>query len=171
MSTTSPQSNLELVLVRAALDDPRAEPLIAGLTLEYTQRYGDFFGGAEQEMQRYPAAEFTAPIGSLLLLQENGHTVAGGAFRRYKAGVAEFKRIWTHEEHRRRGLARAVLHALEDEARSYGYQSVYLTTGPRQPEAVRLYVGAGYTPLFDLEADPETVGHLPFTKELFMSAS
>ena len=171
MSTTSPQSSREQVVVRASLDDPRAEPLIAGLTLEYTQRYGDFFGGTEEEMQRYPATEFAAPVGSLLLMQEGGRTIAGGAFRRYKAGVAEFKRIWTHEDHRRRGLARAVLDALEEEARNYGYQSVYLTTGPRQPEAVRLYLKAGYTPLFDLEADPEKVGHLPFTKELVASVA
>ena len=166
MSTTSPQSSRDLVVVRASLDDPRAEPLISGLTHEYTQRYGNRFGGTDEEMKRYPAAEFAAPSGSLLLLLEDGRTVAGGAFRRYAESVAEFKRIWTHEEHRRRGLAGKVLGALEAEARGLGYASVYLTTGPRQPEAVRLYLKAGYTPHFDLEADPEAIGHLPFTKEL-----
>lgn len=166
MNSISTPSHPQQEVIRVALDDPRAEPLISGLTREYTQRYGDFFGGAEQEMQRYPAVEFDSPTGALLLIREHGETIAGGAFRRHRATVAEFKRIWTHEDHRRRGLARRVLDALEAEAGSLGYTGVYLTTGPRQPEAVRLYASAGYTPLFDVEADPESVGQLAFTKEL-----
>ncbi|HHA2880957.1 TPA: GNAT family N-acetyltransferase, partial [Stenotrophomonas maltophilia] len=47
-----------------------------------------------------------------------------------------------------------------------GYRRVFLTTGFRQPEAVGLYLSHGYTALFDLEADPETVAHLPFEKHL-----
>ncbi|MDG7107423.1 hypothetical protein OVN84_10695, partial [Streptococcus pneumoniae] len=42
----------------------------------------------------------------------------------------------------------------------------YLTTGFRQPEAKGLYLGLGYTPLFDLDVDPETYGILPFEKAL-----
>jgi GNAT superfamily N-acetyltransferase len=166
VTTTSAPSTNELSIISAALEDPRTEPLLTGLTAEYTQRYGNFFGGTEQEMRRYPAAEFSAPTGGLLLVLEEGKTVAGGAFRRHHDGTAEFKRIWTHQDHRRRGLARVVLRALESEAAALGYRHVYLTTGPRQPEAVQLYLGTGYTPLFDLSADFETIGHLPFSKEL-----
>jgi len=43
---------------------------------------------------------------------------------------------------------------------------VFLTTGFRQPEAVGLYLSHGYTALFDLDADPETIAHLPFEKQL-----
>lgn len=166
MTTTHMPTKGDPDIVRVSLDDPRAEPLIAGLTIEYTERYGDLFGGTEEEMRRYPAAEFAAPTGSLLLLREGEATVAGGAFRRHSVDTAEFKRIWTHQDHRRRGLARAVLDALEREAAAFGYRRVYLTTGPRQPEAVRLYLSAGYTPLFDLEDDPEAIGHLAFTKDI-----
>lgn len=67
---------------------------------------------------------------------------------------------------RRRGLARRVLAELERLAAARGYRSVYLTTGPRQPEAKHLYLNSGYTPGFDLNADPETIGPLAFTKEL-----
>ena len=45
-----------------------------------------------------------------------------------------------------------------------GYSRGYLTTGFRQPEAVALYLGHGYTPLFDLAQDPATIGSLPFQK-------
>ncbi|MEU4762123.1 GNAT family N-acetyltransferase [Actinosynnema sp. NPDC023794] len=77
---------------------------------------------------------------------------------------AELKRIWTHSRHRRRGLARRVLAELEREAVRFGYARLYLTTGPRQPEARALYLATGYTPLFDLTA--EALPLLPFEKDL-----
>ncbi|WP_159796239.1 GNAT family N-acetyltransferase [Puerhibacterium puerhi] len=118
-----------------------------------------------------------------------GHPVAGGAFRhRTEAELgdparlsrpgtrrddgapavptAELKRIWTHSAHRRRGLARIVLTELEQRARERGYRRVYLTTGPRQPEAVRLYLATGYTPLFNPSADPGSIGPHAFEKWL-----
>ena len=36
----------------------------------------------------------------------------------------------------------------------------------RQPEAKNLYLATGYTPLFDLDADPEEIKHLAFTRNL-----
>ncbi|MEA5456315.1 GNAT family N-acetyltransferase [Sinomonas sp. JGH33] len=153
-------------ILQLRLGDPRVAPLLAGLLEEYTARYGDRYGGASHELTRFPAEEFAPPHGTLLIVREAGESVAGGAFRRFDARTAEFKRIWTHAAHRRRGLARAVLAALESEAIRRGYARVYLTTGPRQPEAVALYLTAGYTPLFDLHADPETIGHLAFEKHL-----
>ena len=47
-----------------------------------------------------------------------------------------------------------------------GYRRIYLTTGPRQPEAKNLYLATGYTPLFDLDADPEEIKQLAFSKDL-----
>lgn len=55
---------------------------------------------------------------------------------------------------------------LEKEARTFGYQRIYLTTGPQQPEAKALYLATGYTPLFDVDADPLTIGVLAFDKQL-----
>ncbi|KAG0776180.1 hypothetical protein G6F22_012754 [Rhizopus arrhizus] len=75
--------------------------------------------------------------------------------------TAEFQRIWTLPGLRRQGIARRVLQELEDQAARQGYRRVFLTTGFRQPEAVGLYLSHGYTALFDLQADPETIAHLP----------
>lgn len=166
MYPTELANSLSTETISVSLDDPRALPLVEGLSAEYEARYGNRFGGTQQEMQRYPAADFRAPSGALLLLQSAGQIVAGGAFRLHDSGAAEFKRIWTHPHFRRRGLAQKVLHALEAQARVLGYDRVYLTTGPRQPEAVGLYLRTGFTPLFDLAADPETIGHLAFSKPL-----
>lgn len=149
--------------------DPRVRPLLDELAVEYETRYGNLFGtgGAAEELNRYPAEEFEAPHGgALIIIQENGESVAGGAFRRYDQHTAELKRIWTHSAHRRRGLARLVLAELENEARRRGYRKLYLTTGPRQPEAKNLYLATGYKALFDLAADPEDIKHLAFSKDL-----
>ncbi|MGW0371387.1 GNAT family N-acetyltransferase [Streptomyces coeruleorubidus] len=154
----------ELTFIHVPVSDPRVEPLLLELGNEYSRRYGR---DAHTEIARYPDDEFTEPHGGLLLLLlERGEPVAGGAFRRYDLATAELKRIWTHSAHRRRGLARRVVAELEHEASLRGYRRIFLTTGPRQPEARGLYLATGYTPLFDTEADPESIGPLPFEKHL-----
>ena len=135
--------------VRVHPDDPLAAPLFADLAVEYDTRYGDLFGGASEELTRYPAEAFLPPDGDFVLLTEDGVAVAGGAFMRHPSGAAEVKRMWTAGSHRRRGLARRVLTLLEQRAAAAGYARMYLTTGPRQPEARDLYLAAGWTPLFD----------------------
>ncbi|MFE6776656.1 GNAT family N-acetyltransferase [Streptomyces sp. NPDC057702] len=162
--TSVTQPPADLTVIQVPVSHPLVEPLLRELGDEYTARYG---GDAHEELARYPDEEFTpAHGGTLLLLLEGGDPVAGGAFRRYDPTTAELKRIWTHSAHRRRGLARQVVVELERVAGERGYQRVYLTTGPRQPEARGLYLATGYTPLFDTEADPETIGPLPFEKYL-----
>ena len=157
-----------LTVLSLPMHDPRVRPLLDELAVEYDTRYGDRSGrtAAADELNRYPAEEFEAPGGALLVIQEDGESIAGGAFRRYDPTTAELKRIWTHSGHRRRGLARLVVAELETLAASRGYTRVYLTTGPRQPEAKHLYLSIGYQPQFDVDADPETLGSLAFTKEL-----
>ncbi|MFH9725008.1 GNAT family N-acetyltransferase [Streptomyces sp. NPDC017254] len=157
----TPSRESALSVRRTTADDPLARPLLDELAHEYTTRYG-----SAHDLSRYPAAEFAPPHGAFLLLLEQGRPVAGGAYRRYDAHTAELKRIWTHSAHRRRGLARRVLTVLEREAATRGYSRVYLTTGPRQPEAKGLYLASGYRPLFDVSADPESIGPLPFEKFL-----
>lgn len=160
----SPLKPSELTVAQVSVSDPRVRPLLRELGEEYSTRYGK---DAHTELARYPDEEFTTPHGgALLLLLEHGEPVAGGAFRRYDENTAELKRIWTHSAHRRRGFARRVVSELEREASTRGYRRIYLTTGPRQPEARGLYLASGFTPLFDTEADPETIGPLPFEKHL-----
>ncbi|WP_090146019.1 GNAT family N-acetyltransferase [Leucobacter sp. USHLN154] len=148
--------------------DPLAQPLLADLEREYDARYGvEVFGEpAAVEMNRYPLDAFAAPNGAFIVLLLDGEPVSGGACMRYDERTAEFKRVWTRTDLRGRGLARRVLSALEQEAGRLGYQRVTLTTGPRQPEAVALYLRAGYTPLFDQALDAATIGIHAFAKTL-----
>ncbi|CAM5379587.1 GNAT family N-acetyltransferase [Mycolicibacterium aubagnense] len=147
--------------------DPRAQPLIEALTWEYETRYGNYWGEpAGAEMTRYPAELFAPPHGAFVLLMRDGTAIAGGAFKRYDERTAELKRVWTHVDLRRQGLARIVLAELEAQAGRQGYSRIYLTTGFRQPEAAGLYLNNGYTALFDTTVDPEIHGSLPFEKDI-----
>jgi GNAT superfamily N-acetyltransferase len=167
--TAAPEA---LEVVRVHPDDPLAAPLFADLAVEYDTRYGDLFGGASEELTRYPVDEFLPPSGEFVLVLEGGVAVAGGAFRRHPdPGTAEVKRMWTAAAHRRRGLARRVLAELERRAADRGYRRMYLTTGPRQPEARDLYLAAGWTPLFDpatpRPTDTDTLRALPVAHRLY----
>ena len=77
---------------------------------------------------------------------------------------------------RQQGLAAKVVQELERRAVLAGYSHIYLTTGFRQPEAVKLYLSQGYEAQFDLTRDPEEYsqppydGRLRFTKALAVSA-
>jgi GNAT superfamily N-acetyltransferase len=55
---------------------------------------------------------------------------------------------------RGRGVGRATLIALEEEARRLGYRRARLDTGPRQPHARALYESAGYAAIPDYNANP-----------------
>lgn len=186
---TSTETSPALEVREVHLSDPLVEPLLAGLSVEYRSRYHDLLTEEQHraEMAHYAAEEFAPPVGSLVLLLEAGEPVAGGAFRRRLEpelgdttrlaradardvdGVpviptAELKRIWTHAAHRRRGLARRVLAELEARARDLGYPRLYLTTGPRQPEAAALYRSTGYTPLSVAAAgENDPAGEQPFS--------
>jgi GNAT superfamily N-acetyltransferase len=132
--------------VLAAQNDPLAQPLLDGLAAEYAHRYG---GTPQTHLiwLRVPSAEFAPPDGGVLIGVVDGVPVTGGAFRRYDADTAEFKRIWTDRAHRRRGYARALLVELEATTAARGYRRVYLITGNRQPEAEALYHSIGYIEL------------------------
>ena len=159
---------IEDTFIHTTPTDPLIEPIIDGLFQEYRDRYGDYFGEQEEE----PLDLYAPPHGAFIVLLRHETPIAMGAFKRYNVTTAELKRIWTHRSMRRQGLAQRVLAELERLAALQGYESVFLTTGFRQPEAVRLYLSHGYQPQFDNSVDPERYsqppfdGRLPFTKTL-----
>lgn len=159
-------------LLYTSLRDPRVAPLLEGLSGEWETRYGEWLRQREgpPELERYPPEAFEPPQGNFLLLIRDRQTVAGGAFMRYDERTAEFKRIWTRPDQRRRGLARRVLAELEAQSLRQGYTRVHLTTGFRQPEAVSLYLRLRYTPLFEFPVDPNVPRELPFEKSLLVRA-
>lgn len=152
--------------------DPLARPLVDDLARDYDERYGLNDGiPSSFELQRYPAELFSAEQGgAFVLLLRSGEAIAGGGFKRENDTTAEIKRVWTHPGFRRQGLAKRVMAQLERVAEHRGYTRVELTTGARQPEAVALYLGLGYAPLFDLNGDFEQISYLAFAKQLGVGA-
>jgi GNAT superfamily N-acetyltransferase len=151
-STAAAQLRFSLV----GPDDPLAQPLLAELAVEYSQRYG---GAPEAHLSwlPVPSDKLAAPDGGLLIGLLDGVPVTGGAFSRFDVDTVEFKRIWTDSGHRRCGYAKALLAELEATAAMRGYRRVYLITGDRQPEAEALYRTNGYS-----EIDAPAVSWGPF---------
>ena len=129
-------------LLQAHPDDPAARPLLDGL--------------AEEEARE--ASDFVPPRGVLLVLVEDGETIAGGALAPLQEDVAEVKRMWTGPAHRRQGYARHVLSALELEAVVLGYRAIRLQTGKLSGPALALYADAGYHATAATGRDPLLVG-------------
>lgn len=68
--------------------------------------------------------------------------------------------MYVRPSHQRRGIARALLAAIESRAVQLGYRRLRLETGRKQPEAIALYRSAGFEempcyPPYD--SDPESV--------------
>ena len=164
---TAVGENADLItFVSVHQSDPLAAPLLEELGWEYGTRYGRSVGAQYHDLRTYPAEEFMAPAGVLIIALDGDTPIAGGAFRRYDDSTAELKRIWTSSEHRKLGYGKRVVAELERIAHQRGYRRIYLTTGPRQPEAVALYLSTGYTALYDRSIPPEQIGPHAFEKHL-----
>jgi putative acetyltransferase len=88
-------------------------------------------------------AQLFEPHMRFFLARLDGSAVACGGVALFD-DYAEVKRMYTRPMARGRGLAKAVLRRLEDEARAAGKTMLRLETGRFQPEAVGLYRGAGF---------------------------
>jgi GNAT superfamily N-acetyltransferase len=117
--------------------------LAAPLEEELLGRYGGVPGSGGEP----GANDFEPPNGAFLIASKDGEAVACGGVCRYDAETAEIRRMYVVPAARGRGVSRLVLRALEEEARRLGYSLVRLETGDAQPEAVGLYVSAGYSPI------------------------
>jgi len=163
-SHPAPPQQVRFTAVTA--DDPRAQPLLDELAVEYAQRYESTLPTVTAWMRSVPTSEFAPPDGGFLVGAVDGVTVTGGAFQRFDAQTAELKRIWTDRRYRRSGYASALLKELEAVIAQRGYRRVYLTTGNRQPEAEALYEAAGYTRLSEPLPARGPVFPIAFAKDL-----
>jgi GNAT superfamily N-acetyltransferase len=87
----------------------------------------------------------TDAIKHVIVFYENDIAVGCGAFREKKEDTVEIKRMYVHPDHRKKGIASAVLAALEIWAKEVGYVYTILETGKNQPEAINLYQKLNYT--------------------------
>jgi len=122
-------------------DSPVAQRLIRAALADLAGRYG----GSGDDTPVDPA-EFEPPVGAFFVAHLGGEPVSCGGWRSHgDAGdTAELKRMYTAPAARGRGVARAVLAAVERSARECGRQRIVLECGNKQPEAIGMYTAAGY---------------------------
>ena len=127
---------MELQLVAVDPHGPDAQRLLVDLTAEITAIYADLgYDGTGG----FALADLDGPRAVFVVAYADGHPVGCGALRPYADDIAEVKRMYTVPAWRGRGVAAAVLAELERHARAFGYPTMRLETGDRQPGAIRLY--------------------------------
>ncbi len=138
----------DLRIEQVPVSHPDAQLLIEAVQQEYVVRYG---GRDDTPMDH---AELEPPSGAFFVGYLDDRPVATGAWR-FRDDVsrlgsvrpAEVKRMYVALAARRRGLARLMLTHLEDSARAAGADVMVMETGTAQPEAMALYLAAGYEPV------------------------
>jgi GNAT superfamily N-acetyltransferase len=114
-----------------------ASELIDALLDEYDAIAGRALCGGP----RATAAYFSPPGGAFLVGFAGDVALCGGGIKALSDGAAEIKRMYVVPQHRRHGVGRALLHALEDTARELGHQVVRLDS---TAATWALYLAAGY---------------------------
>ncbi|HEV8378004.1 MAG TPA: GNAT family N-acetyltransferase [Tepidisphaeraceae bacterium] len=131
----------DVTIERLDILSSTARELILALNAELSGRYPE--QGACHF--RLDAHEVEEGRGAFMVAHRGGKAIGCGAVRRIEEGTGELKRMYVCPEERCRGIGRAILDALEAEARNLGLNKLLLETGIRNPEAIALYQRAGFS--------------------------
>ncbi|WP_430783980.1 GNAT family N-acetyltransferase [Actinoplanes sp. G11-F43] len=140
------------------------EPAVQLLRAENMRDLSERYGGTGDDTP-LAASDFLPPHGDFLVAVDGDTLIASAGWRRH-GDDAELKRMFTTPAARGRGLARRMLAAVEDSARSAGCRRLILETGDKQPEAIALYESAGYTRITDFGYYAGHEGVLSYAKPL-----
>lgn len=134
---------VNFAIAPASLSAPAARTLIAALNAELSGAYTEH--GANHFALD---AEEVAPGRGAFLVAHQGTTPVGcGAVRLLDAATGELKRMYVAPGVRGQGLGRALVEALQAEARRLGAKRLVLETGTRQHAALALYHRCGFKPI------------------------
>lgn len=111
------------------------------------------FQEIDDEIANLPG-DYDAPGGALFVVEENHHLIGMIALRPLAGAIAEMKRLFVRPEARGRGLAKALVDQLLDEARRLNYEEIRLDTLPMMGDAQSLYVSLGFEDIAPYYATP-----------------
>ena len=143
---------------------------VRGLWRQYWDSLGltDEFQGFAEELRNLPG-KYAPPGGTLLLAhdlaQPNGAAVGTAALRPLTDTACEAKRFYVLPQHRGKGIGKALLQRLLDEAYSVGYREIFCDTLPQLAEARSLYESSGFQETAPYSDDP-TPGVIYFRRSL-----
>lgn len=143
-----------------AYDAPEVQELVTAALADLAERYGG--SGDDTPVD---AADFELPDGQFLIAVAGGIPVGCAGWRSH-GDAAELKRLFTTAGARGRGVARALLRAVEESARAHGRSRLILECGDRQPEAVALYRSCGYEQIENFGFYRDEPGVLSFGRTL-----
>lgn len=83
-------------------------------------------------------------INHVVLAYNEDEVVGCGAFKPFDEETIEIKRMYVQPQHRRKGISRKILNALEHWASNKQYKFAVLETGEKMTEAIGLYQSNGY---------------------------
>jgi GNAT superfamily N-acetyltransferase len=156
---------LPITVAAESVDSSGALAMVHAASDELQQRYG-----GEGDNNHLVTDELRPPKG-LFLVARHDHDLVGGVGLRSIADpglhLAEVKRLWVRPDLRREGIGLVLMREVETYARELGYVTLFLETGPAQPEALALYRTHGWT---EIERYPDGVFSHPqahrFSKDL-----
>jgi GNAT superfamily N-acetyltransferase len=137
-------ATLPVTVVEVPWPHPDAVALRDAMAEEMRERYAD-----RMRADGIPAALRVADddITWTGLAIDGDDRPVGHAAMRWLGGDLEIKRVYVPPAARGTGVAAVLLTAAERTAVALGAARIVLQTGDRQPDAVRLYEKAGYTPV------------------------
>lgn len=109
----------------------------------------------ESELRGLPGY-YEAPDGALLVVQIDGRVVGCVALKRLDETQCEMKRLFVDPAAHGIGAGKALAQAIIERAKSFGYSTMMLDTGPKQVEAQGLYRKLGFRdaePYYDLSPE------------------
>lgn len=139
--------------------------MVRALFLEYlewanqrlNQEYGiDFDIPSMVERDMADLEILFPPYGRLLLAFDGDRAVGIACMRRIREEMGEIKRMYVRPRYRGKGIGRALLDALLEEARAIGYPTVRLDSTRFMDAAHSLYRSAGFH-----EIEPYTESEIP----------
>jgi DNA-binding MarR family transcriptional regulator/predicted GNAT family acetyltransferase len=111
-----------------------------------------------------PAEDLAPPAGLFVLARLRGEPIGCAALKRIDSATGEIKRVWTAPSARGLGVARRMLHRLEDEALAMGFVVLRLDTNKALTDAHAFYLKEGYRDVARFNDNP--YAHRWFEKRL-----
>ena len=132
-------------------DGPGAQELVPQYVAEIRAMYPDW---TPDVPPRLTPEDVEPPKGRWLVAYRDSKPVGCAALKRLDPTTAEIKRVYVAPEARGRGVARALLARLEEIARDFGYTTLRMDTGAKQPASVALFSSIGYEQIADYNGNP-----------------
>jgi GNAT superfamily N-acetyltransferase len=134
---------LDITINAESIDTSGALAIVYAASDELQQRYG-----GEGDNKHLNVDELRPPLGLFLVARHERNLVGGVGLRSISdpdSHFAEVKRLWVRPDLRREGIGLRLMNEIESHARELGFTTLFLETGPAQPEALALYPSHGWT--------------------------